>query len=132
MMLSVLKTQAEFGVPESTGDQLVTVNFGDKYLTGYKGQYCVVVDDIFQDADGALEGTSSALQFINWISNAPFATNQADLESKGIQFVSKMVVASSNCDVPTSKALSHKMHSYEDWIIRLDLFQPRQRNQIPF
>jgi hypothetical protein len=105
MMLSVLKTQAEFGVPESTGDQLVTVNFGDKYLTGYKGQYCVVVDDIFQDADGALEGTSSALQFINWISNAPFATNQADLESKGIQFVSKMVVASSNCDVPTSKAI---------------------------
>lgn len=71
------------------------VNFCDKYETNYTGQYIAVIDDFAQDASGSLE-TNSALKMINWISNIPYSTNQAQLDNKGIPFVSKIIMSTSN------------------------------------
>jgi hypothetical protein len=71
------------------------VNFCDKYETNYTGQYIAVIDDFAQDASGTLE-TNSALKMINWISNIPYSTNQAQLDNKGIPFVSKIIMSTSN------------------------------------
>jgi len=115
-MLDLLYEQNEFEVPADKSQRMLAVNFGDKYLTSYKNQYCLVVDDIFQDRDGALEGTSSALQFIGWVSNCPYGTVQADLSSKGILFESKMLVCSSNIEEPSSNSI----HSQDALTRRID------------
>lgn len=119
-VLTTLQRCSKFGVPSSVSDRVCTVNFSDPYLTGYKGQYCLCIDDLFQDRDGAIDGTSSALQLISWVSNAPYSTKQAALDEKGILFTSRMIVASSNVAEPSSNAIQ----SNEALIRRMD-FQVR-------
>jgi len=104
-LMDILYKRNEFEIPADPSQRVISVNFTDKYLTSYKNQYCVLVDDIFQDRENAIEGSSSALQFISWVSNAPYGTTQADLNSKGILFESKMIVASSNVSDPSSNSI---------------------------
>jgi len=85
-------------------NNIYSVNFTDKYMTGYKQEMCVLIDDIFQDAS-PLGDRSSALDIISWVSNIPHHTNQAALDDKGLPFTSKIIISTSN--VPPS-ALKRK------------------------
>lgn len=70
-------------------------NFSDPYVTNYTGQYAFFLDDFAQDSPGSME-TNSILQFINFCSPTPYATNQAAIDNKGIPFNSKIIILTSN------------------------------------
>lgn len=116
-MIEALRPKAqEIGLPP--GDSVFSVNFAEKYLTGYRQQFCVVVDDIFQDREGQTD-VSSALSLINWISNVPHTTNQAALDEKGIQFESKLLITSSNVEVPHRQEINFQEALHRRMRIRL-------------
>nr|WPR16520.1 MAG: RNA-dependent RNA polymerase [Avian associated picorna-like virus 23] len=83
-------------IPELEGDWMYSMNFCDKYMTGYHGQYSVVIDDLFQDASVIGDATPSALLLIQMVSSQPFHTIQASLDDKGTQFTSKFILSTSN------------------------------------
>nr|AWK77870.1 nonstructural polyprotein [Robinvale bee virus 6] len=75
---------------------MYSMNFCAKHMTGYNGQYCVVIDDLFQDAQIVGDATPSALLLIQMVSSQPFPTIQASVDDKGIEFTSKIIMSSSN------------------------------------
>jgi len=83
-------------IPEDEGDWCYSMNFCDKYLTNYHGQYSVVIDDLFQDASVIGDATPSALLLIQMVSSQPFYTVQAAVEDKGTPFTSKFILTTSN------------------------------------
>lgn len=97
LVTSVLKTlQTKGGFDVNDQDSWTyPVNFTDKYLSKYSNHYCVTIDDLMQDT-APLGDRSSALDIISWVSCIPHYTNQADLESKGTPFTSKMIVSTTN------------------------------------
>ncbi|APG78958.1 hypothetical protein 1 [Beihai picorna-like virus 114] len=66
-------------------------NQTDKYYSGYIGQEYHNVDDGFQD-----QKDLDHLAYFNLISAVPFPTNQAELESKGRPYCSRIVQVSAN------------------------------------
>nr|QKW94206.1 non-structural polyprotein [PNG bee virus 4] len=102
------------------GDFMYPVNFTEKYLTNYTGQYMVVIDDFLQDA-APLGDRSSALDMITWISSVPHFTNQAGVNEKGIPFESYIVVSTSN-----------NMLMSRNEIISSDALRERQSMSIEF
>lgn len=97
---TLIEALRRLGKYEVTGsNNIYSVNFTDKYMTGYKQEMCVLIDDIFQDAS-PLGDRSSALDIISWVSNIPHHTNQAALDDKGLPFTSKIIISTSN--VPPS------------------------------
>lgn len=95
LMNRLLKMDAEkFEVPAES-NWCHSANFTQEYHTGYNGQYVFQVDDMCQDAVGTLK-TSSALQFIQWVSSIPANVTQAALEDKKCPFRSKVLLCSSN------------------------------------
>lgn len=86
---------------------MYSVNFTDKFMTKYSQQYCVMVDDAFQDSS-PLGDRSSALDLISWVSCIPHYTNQAGLSEKGIAFKSKLVLVTTNIEQPERKEIMEK------------------------
>lgn len=80
-----------------------SLNFSDKFWTGYIGQWAVMVDDIFQDS-APLGETSSALFAINGISCIPHHVNKASLDEKGELFTSNLMISSSNVVTPSNRS----------------------------
>lgn len=76
-----------------------SANFTQEYHTGYNGQYLFAIDDMCQDKPGSLRN-SSAMQFIQWVSNIPANVTQAALEDKKCPFTSKVILCSSNMTHP--------------------------------
>jgi hypothetical protein len=92
-LVEALRRMGKYGM--SGSNNIYSVNFTDKYLTGYKQEDVVLIDDIFQDAN-PLGDRSSALDIISWVSNIPHHTNQAALDDKGLPFTSKIIISTSN------------------------------------
>nr|QKK82985.1 hypothetical protein 2 [Teucrium fruticans picorna-like virus] len=92
-LVEALRRLGKYGI--SGNNNIYSVNFTDKYLTGYKQEDIVLIDDIFQDAN-PLGDRSSALDIISWVSNIPHHTNQAALDDKGLPFTSKIIISTSN------------------------------------
>lgn len=80
-----------------------SANFTQEYHTGYSGQYIFAIDDMCQDKPGSLRN-SSAMQFIQWVSNIPANVTQAALEDKRCPFTSKVILCSSNITHPNRSA----------------------------
>lgn len=80
-----------------------SANFTQEYHTGYSGQYIFAIDDMCQDKPGSLKN-SSAMQFIQWVSNIPANVTQAALEDKRCPFTSKVILCSSNLTHPNRSA----------------------------
>lgn len=93
-IMKILQKKNAFEVPDQS-NWTYPVNFTDKYLSKYAGHYCVTIDDLLQDT-APLGDRSSALDIISWISCIPYYTVQADLESKGTPFTSKIVLTTTN------------------------------------
>lgn len=92
-LVEALRRMGKYGM--AGNNNIYSVNFTDKYLTGYKQEDVVLIDDIFQDAN-PLGDRSSALDIISWVSNIPHHTNQAALDDKGLPFTSKIIISTSN------------------------------------
>jgi len=90
----LLNKRAKYDVP-AKDNWYYPVNFTEKYLTHYTGQYIVGIDDFLQDST-PLGDRSSAIDVITWVSSVPHYTNQAALDDKGIPFTSKILVTTSN------------------------------------
>lgn len=107
------KLDEDFALP-SKDKWFYPVNFSDRYLTNYIGNYVVTIDDFLQD-NKPLGDTSSALNIINWISSIPYYTNQAAIDDKGIPFTSKIIITTSNDfnmdrdEVKSKEALTRRM-----------------------
>jgi hypothetical protein len=86
--------QGDYEIPANESEFSHSVNFSDKYLTNYRQQYVLTIDDLFQDNN--CPDINSALNMISWCSNVTHYTNQAALDDKGIAFESKIIVSSSN------------------------------------
>lgn len=119
-MVKILDKKIPNEIPEEA-NRYYAVNFTDKYLTNYNQQYVVSIDDVFQDK-APLDGRSSALDLISWVSNITYFTNQASLEDKGKPFESKIIISSSNdvrCDrteIICQDALKRRMHVYAELV----------------
>lgn len=83
-------------IPEEGNFWCYPMNFCSKYMTGYNGQHCVFIDDLFQDATIVGDATPSALLLIQMVSTVPFPTIQAAIDDKGIPFTSKIIFSTSN------------------------------------
>lgn len=94
-LIAALRKLGKYGI--SGDNNIYSVNFTDKFLTGYNQEDLVMIDDIFQDAN-VLGDRSSALDIISWVSNIPHLTNQAALEDKGLPFTSKIIISTSNVE----------------------------------
>jgi hypothetical protein len=94
-LIAALRKLGKYGI--SGDNNIYSVNFTDKFLTGYNQEDLVMIDDIFQDAT-VLGDRSSALDIISWVSNIPHLTNQAALEDKGLPFTSKIIISTTNVE----------------------------------
>nr|QXV86601.1 polyprotein [Sapelovirus sp.] len=80
-----------------------------KFFDNYRGQPVVIMDDLGQNPDG-----EDMKMLCQMISTTDFVTPQADLSDKGRYFVSKVVLASTNCQhlspptVVTPKAIKRR------------------------
>lgn len=117
-MIAALRKLGKYDVPGD--DCIFSVNFTDRFMTDYRQEFCVLVDDIFQDA-APLGERSSALDIISWVSNIPHHTNQAAMEDKGIPFTSKLLISTSNVEpaalqrkeIVCPEALKRRMSCYQ-------------------
>lgn len=113
-LIAALRKLGKYGI--SGDNNIYSVNFTDKYLTGYNQEDLVMIDDIFQDAT-PLGDRSSALDIISWVSNIPHLTNQAALEDKGLPFTSKIIISTTNVspaalqrkEITSQEALKRRM-----------------------
>ncbi|AWK02669.1 polyprotein [Suncus murinus picornavirus] len=62
-----------------------------EHMDGYKGQYCVIQDDLGQNPDGEDFAT-----FCQMVSTTNFIPSMAHLEDKGRPFTSRVVIATTN------------------------------------
>lgn len=112
VLYDILERKGTYNVPAKE-NFLYPVNFTEKYITHYTGQYVVAIDDFLQDS-APLGERSSALDMITWVSSIPHYTNQAGVLDKGIPFDSKIIISSSNDngmqrnEIISSKALKER------------------------
>jgi len=87
--------------PES--NRMYSWNSKLKHMDGYAQQKVVIIDDFSQSTDGEEERI-----FFSMKTSAPFQVPMADLSEKGIQFMSNMVVATTNNPYPKPKTIYDK------------------------
>lgn len=105
-LMDVLWKVGGFGVsPRESGNRCFPINFTDKYMVGYTGQYTVTIDDIFQDSGNANTEGNSAYLMIGMVSGVPYRTVQAGLTEKGLPFDSKIIWSTSNVKNPIRKEI---------------------------
>lgn len=77
-------------IPDENSMWCYPMNFCSKYMTGYNGQYCVLIDDLFQDSAVTGDATPSALLLIQMVSSVPFPTIQAAIDDKESHLLLKL------------------------------------------
>lgn len=87
----------DIGVP--TTNRMYARGIEDRFWSRYKGEYCVLYDDIFQIA-GTEHSTQQACELFNICSNNATPLNMADLSEKGRLFDSKVLWMTSNVAYP--------------------------------
>jgi len=94
VLYKIFEQKGKYNIP-ARDNWFYPVNFTEKYLTHYNGQYIVAIDDFLQDS-APLGDRSSAIDVITWVSSMPHYTNQAAIDDKGIPFTSKILITTSN------------------------------------
>nr|QKN88960.1 MAG: hypothetical protein 2 [Picornavirales sp.] len=128
-MMEVLKKTKIHAELPSRDRWMFSVNFTDKFLTGYRQQYICTIDDLFQDK-APLGDRSSALDIISWVSNIPHHTNQAGLLEKGVLFESRIIISSSNDfhmqrpEITSPEALKRRMNIFAHFITDDNMDKP--------
>jgi len=85
------------GIPHS--NRVYSRGVDDKFWSRYKGEFCVLYDDIFQ-ISGTEFATQQASELFNICSNNATPLNMADLSEKGRLFDSKVLWLTSNTAYP--------------------------------
>lgn len=75
--------------------RIYTRTTGMDFYDNYAGQFCFIEDDKDQ-----IQDATEAQAFIQQKSNIPLILNMADLKKKGAYFMSKLMIASTNCPYP--------------------------------
>nr|UFZ21067.1 MAG: nonstructural polyprotein [Planococcus ficus-associated picorna-like virus 1] len=133
--MEVLAKESRFAIPDRER-WIYSANFCDKYLSNYAAQYCITIDDVFQDTEGSLDNPS-AFKLIQWVSNVPHTTEQAAIQDKGMYFDSKVIISTSNDANPDKrkeiydgKALIERIKLHIELGRKTDL-PPNEKLQVP-
>jgi hypothetical protein len=102
MVKELIKVDID-GMNEQGANLICSRSNSSKYFDNYDGQFCMLFDDLGQNKDPQFNPWN---EYFDCVGTTPYYPPMAHLETKGIPFTSKLVMATANVAFPTPNSVS--------------------------